>query len=525
VISPTALPDFGWSVAMPLSGLPTAMTSSKANTAADSFQNMFANAAALPEFGSASSAMADASTLGSDWSSNWTQAATNAADTQATETTVSEQASPASEFASNNELNGSGASRGGSGQVSGSVPNPSIDSSSSGADSTKAITESPARTALASTKQASAKVQKKADQLSQPRHIELGVSLAGGPGPAGTASARAVSEGATGHRATAQTATPERSSAIEPDGLSADLTKLAAPMVAGTGSSSGLPGAAFALHVTPFGNHSSSAQTTTSPKTAMPMAASAATPSPTNSTVPDPDNFAGGTSDAAFLLAGGGTPLANNSGARSQPVSALGPNLASAEAAPWSAPMSVAALVNDQAKPAESVTVTAPVAEIDAEDPAGVAQPVRTLQLQLGGAGDQRVDLRLVEHAGGLSVSVRASDSELTRGLQNNLPELSARLAAEHYQTETWVPAASQTSSGGSSSNSSEQQPERGGGQFSEGGSSSSGGEGHQQQGQQQDQPPAWLRQLTALGGGTASVSNRNQSSTPNSATSPLSKQ
>jgi hypothetical protein len=67
--------------------------------------------------------------------------------------------------------------------------------------------------------------------------------------------------------------------------------------------------------------------------------------------------------------------------------------------------------------------------EIASEDPAGSPQTVRSVQLQLTGEGEGRVDLHLVEHAGGLSVSVRASDSTLTKGLQDNLPELAARLA------------------------------------------------------------------------------------------------
>jgi hypothetical protein len=181
--------------------------------------------------------------------------------------------------------------------------------------------------------------------------------------------------------------------------------------------------------------------------------------------------------------------------------------------------------LNDQAKSAEPVTAAAPVAEVDVEDPTGSAQPVRTLQLQLGGTGDQRVDLRLVEHAGGLSVSVRASDSNLTRGLQDNLPELSSRLAAEHYQTQTWLPAAGQTSAGGHSSGSSEQSPDqRGSGQSSQGGSSS-GGQGNSRQDREQDQTPAWWRQMATHGGAADSVSTSVLSSTPNSAASPVIKQ
>jgi len=223
--------------------------------------------------------------------------------------------------------------------------------------------------------------------------------------------------------------------------------------------------------------------------------------------VPDPGALAGGITDPAGLLVSA-TLGAGSGSARSRQVSAIGASLDAADTTPWSAPTSSPALLNDQAKSAEPVTAAAPVAEVDVEDPTGSAQPVRTLQLQLGGMGDQRVDLRLVEHAGGLSVSVRASDSNLTRGLQDNLPELSSRLAAEHYQTQTWLPAAGQTSAGGHSSGSSEQSPDqRGGRQSSQGDSSSSGGQGNPQQGRQQDQTPAWWRQMATLGGAADSTS------------------
>ena len=129
---------------------------------------------------------------------------------------------------------------------------------------------------------------------------------------------------------------------------------------------------------------------------------------------------------------------------------------------------------------------------------------MRSVRVQLAGEGDQRVDMRLVEYAGGLSVSVRASDTSLTRGLQEHLPELSARLAGEHYQAQAWLPSVSEASAGksspGSSAQSADQSPGRGGGQaFSQGGSSSSGGDRQQQQqGRNPEQPEAWWERPAA---------------------------
>jgi len=76
------------------------------------------------------------------------------------------------------------------------------------------------------------------------------------------------------------------------------------------------------------------------------------------------------------------------------------------------------------------------------ELPSQPSEPVRAVRVQLATEGNQRVDLTLVERAGTLSVGVRSADSNLTRALQEHLPDLSARLAGERYQTELWTPRA-----------------------------------------------------------------------------------
>ncbi len=180
------------------------------------------------------------------------------------------------------------------------------------------------------------------------------------------------------------------------------------------------------------------------------------------------------------------------------------------------------ATLSGQPSSSPAPTNSTAASEVAFEDPIGAPQTVRTVQVQLTGEGEGRVDLRLVEHAGGLSVSVRATDSTLTKGLQENLPELSARLAAERYQTHTFLPPANEPSSGGSSSSSSEQQSPGQGEQQSSGRSFSQGGDSSQSGGQQGgqsggqssgDQPSdpgaAWWRQLAALGQlSSSSVSN-----------------
>lgn len=73
-------------------------------------------------------------------------------------------------------------------------------------------------------------------------------------------------------------------------------------------------------------------------------------------------------------------------------------------------------------------------------------EPVRGAHVQISGADSQRVDIRLVEHAGTLSVTVRSGDTSLTRALQENSSELNSRLTAEHFHTELWTPTSTKDS-------------------------------------------------------------------------------
>jgi hypothetical protein len=268
------------------------------------------------------------------------------------------------------------------------------------------------------------------------------------------------------------------------------------------GGSKNLSGAAFAMHITPAGSQSNAS----------------ANSAESSGATTDPAISAGNIADP---LPSGSSILAV-SGAHAQPLieTSNGAGVPAAPLVSW-ASAGPAASLNDQVGSAEAAT-TAGAGEIEAEDPSDGTQPVRTVQVQLAGEGEGRVDLRLVEHAGGLSVSVRASDSALTRGLQDNLPELSARLAAEKYDTHTFLPSANEASGGGSSSGSSERQSgqahEQSGGQsFSQGGSAS-GGDGS---GRQPDQA-AWWRQMAALGRLSSAVATSVQGSPPDLAANPL---
>jgi hypothetical protein len=122
------------------------------------------------------------------------------------------------------------------------------------------------------------------------------------------------------------------------------------------------------------------------------------------------------------------------------------------------------------------------------------------VRVQLAAEGNQRVDLTLVERAGALSVSVRSADSNLARSLQEHLPDLSARLGEQRYQTETWMPRVELPSASAPSAGSGES----GNRNFESGGQKQGGQNGNsnpeQQQGRREREAPAWFEELAAFG-------------------------
>ncbi len=112
------------------------------------------------------------------------------------------------------------------------------------------------------------------------------------------------------------------------------------------------------------------------------------------------------------------------------------------------------------------------------------AEPVRGAQVQISGADSQRVDIRLVERAGTLSVTVRSSDTTLARSLEQHAPELNTTLHLEHFRTEMWTPSANRGSFQSQSGN----QP---GSSYS-----SNSGNNSQQQNRKQQQQPEWIDEM-----------------------------
>ena len=86
---------------------------------------------------------------------------------------------------------------------------------------------------------------------------------------------------------------------------------------------------------------------------------------------------------------------------------------------------------------------------------AATTDPVRNVLLQLKADDNRRVDVRLVERAGELHVSVKSADPALTQRLQDHMPELTSRLDEERFNHAVWMPRLAETNRSESSSNSS----------------------------------------------------------------------
>ncbi len=121
--------------------------------------------------------------------------------------------------------------------------------------------------------------------------------------------------------------------------------------------------------------------------------------------------------------------------------------------------------------------------DFEAEFERARMEPVRGAHVQIAGAENQRVDIRLQERAGTLSVTVRSTDTSLTKALQDHAPELNSRLSLEHFRTELWTPNAGKNAGG----------RESGGGNSSAQEQNSRGRNQNGRQNGKQQQQPEWI--------------------------------
>jgi hypothetical protein len=126
-------------------------------------------------------------------------------------------------------------------------------------------------------------------------------------------------------------------------------------------------------------------------------------------------------------------------------------------------------------------------ADFESEFNRARAEPVRGAHVQITSADNQRVDIRLQERGGTLSVSVRSGDANLTRTLQEHAPELTSRLSTEHYRTELWTPNSSRNSS---------EQGNTGSGSPNQNRENSNQRDSNQRQNNKQNQNPEWIEEF-----------------------------
>lgn len=128
--------------------------------------------------------------------------------------------------------------------------------------------------------------------------------------------------------------------------------------------------------------------------------------------------------------------------------------------------------------------------------------PLREMSIQVGQVSQDRVQLRLVEHAGELQVAVRSANPDLAQGLRQGIPDLVDRLQQNGFHAEAWRPGTTvSTVQGGGETR---QRPMHF--QQDQSQSQSGGQQGRQQNRQNQSQRPQWVQELEGnLSGGQSS--------------------
>lgn len=150
--------------------------------------------------------------------------------------------------------------------------------------------------------------------------------------------------------------------------------------------------------------------------------------------------------------------------------------------------------------PAAPKTAAPPAAmpaatSLDAQDRPVQSRPAQEISLQISSGGDHKVDVRLVERAGEVHISVRTPDVTLARELRQDLGSLTGKLAQGGFATEQFTPAGT----GSSSLSDQRPHPEQQDASRGHDPGSQDRGSGQQQQQQPPDErgkPPAWVEEL-----------------------------
>lgn len=129
---------------------------------------------------------------------------------------------------------------------------------------------------------------------------------------------------------------------------------------------------------------------------------------------------------------------------------------------------------------------------LPADNSARPAAPLKDLSIQVGQNQQDKVELRVVERAGGLEVAVRAANPDLSQGLRQGLSELVTRLEQNGYRAEAWRPGTTVSTVQGPADTRQKSA------QFQNDGSQSQSGsqQGRQHNQQNQTPRPRWVQEL-----------------------------
>jgi hypothetical protein len=178
--------------------------------------------------------------------------------------------------------------------------------------------------------------------------------------------------------------------------------------------------------------------------------------------------------------------------------------LASTLAVPPDRDAQPAALSSPAAPAATASTQNAEAPTTEAQTAQKPGAPLKDISLQVTQAGNERVDVRVVQQGNEVRVSVHSTDASLSSGLRQGLSELQGRLEENGYRAEMWRPAAAVTPLAATPGGHSAPDQSRGGdAQSHSGGSQQDGGRRNQNQSNQ----PRWVEELkSSLAGGEKST-------------------
>lgn len=163
-----------------------------------------------------------------------------------------------------------------------------------------------------------------------------------------------------------------------------------------------------------------------------------------------------------------------------------------------------------QLETAAPVRHTVPEAAV-AEAKSGPVAPLRDVSLEVSTAGEDKVQVRVVQQSGELHIAVRTGDAALAQGLQQGLGDLASRLQDHGYKTETWRPASAPAAAAAAAgeAQSTSNRSNSGDSQQPSNWSRNQGGQQNHNQNQNQNQSnrPRWVEELESSLSGPAAFS------------------